>query len=65
MRISVERDSCIASGSCSVEAPDLFDQDDDGFVVVRQERPPADLADAARKAKMACPVAAITIDEDA
>jgi ferredoxin len=64
MRISTERDSCISSGACVLEAPQVFDQDEDGVVVLLQERPTPDVADAARSAMMACPAAVITIDED-
>ncbi|MDQ7907454.1 ferredoxin [Phytohabitans sp. ZYX-F-186] len=65
MKIRTERDSCISSGACVLEAPQVFDQDDDGVVVLLRESPAADAEDAARNAMMACPAAVITIDEDA
>lgn len=65
MRIRTERDSCIASGACVLEAPQVFDQDEDGVVVLLAESPAPEVADSARNAMMACPAAVITIDEDA
>ena len=34
MRIAADRDVCIGAGMCVVAAPALFDQDDEGIVVV-------------------------------
>jgi ferredoxin len=34
MRFTVDRDRCIGAGNCVMNAPDLFDQDDDGLVVL-------------------------------
>src|ERR1700757_255840 len=36
VKITVDRDKCIASGQCVLIAPENFDQDDDGIVVVIQ-----------------------------
>ena len=64
MKIYVDTDSCICSGACVLEAPELFDQDDDGQVKLLQPEPPAELFDAARRALSACPAAVIQIVED-
>ena len=64
MHIAIERDCCIASGSCVEECPDVFAQDDDGVVVVLIAEPPPELHEAARNAMLACPAAVITIHED-
>ena len=34
MRIEAERDDCISAGNCVMTAGEIFDQDDDGIVVV-------------------------------
>lgn len=47
-----------------MHAPEIFDQrDDDGVVIVLDANPPADQADAARKAEASCPALAIHIEE--
>lgn len=56
--------SCIASGNCTLVAPDLFGQDEKGIVVARVTRlTAAQLADA-QSAAAACPVAAIELVDD-
>ncbi len=63
-RIKTIRSNCIASGNCTIVAPDLFGQDDEGVVVARVTRlSAAQLADA-RSAAAACPVAAIELEDD-
>ena len=34
MRIEADRDACISAGNCVMTAGEIFDQDDDGIVVV-------------------------------
>jgi ferredoxin len=63
-KIKTIRSNCIASGNCTLIAPDLFSHDDEGLVVARVTRPnAAQLADA-RRAAAACPVAAIELEDD-
>jgi ferredoxin len=63
-KIKTIRSNCIASGNCTLIAPDLFRQDDEGVVVARVTRlSAAQLADA-RRAAAACPVAAIELEDD-
>jgi ferredoxin len=65
LRIKTIPSNCIASGNCTIVAPDLFGQDDQGVVVARVMCPSAaQLADA-RKAAAACPVAAIELEDEA
>ncbi|MEU7812194.1 ferredoxin [Pseudonocardia sp. NPDC049154] len=61
MRIEVDRDCCISAGACILEAEDLFDQDDNGVVVLLVEAPDPTRLNAARAAAEACPAAAITV----
>ncbi len=63
MKIAVDQDKCIASGACVLAAPDLFDQDDDGIVLVLKDEivEPAETGMAQRAAR-ACPALVITLD---
>jgi ferredoxin len=63
MKIKVDHDVCISSGACVLEAPEVFDQDDEGLVVLVDDEPPVHLHAAARRALGACPAAVITIEE--
>lgn len=61
MAVIVQRDACVGAGQCALVAPEVFDQDDDGIVLLlRQEPEGADL-DAATKAARLCPARAITL----
>lgn len=63
-KIKTIRSNCIASGNCTLIAPELFGQDDEGVVVARVTRlSAAQLADA-QSAAAACPVAAIELEDD-
>ncbi|MET9294263.1 ferredoxin [Streptomyces sp. NPDC003077] len=66
MRVDVESDKCIASGVCVLAAPEVFDQnEDDGIVVVLDDRPAAERHEAVRDAAMRCPAAVIQLREEA
>ena len=58
----VER-KCIGAGQCVLSAPAVFDQDDDGIVVLLDAVPPPSLHDAVRDAAALCPAALIRILE--
>ena len=62
VQVHADRDVCIGAGLCVLAAEDVFDQDDDGIVVVLDERP-ADGA-AAREAVANCPSGALSLVED-
>ena len=62
MEIKADVDRCISGGQCVVSAPDLFDQDDDGIVVLLGQPGPQQQEDAREAARM-CPASAIEIDE--
>jgi ferredoxin len=64
MRISVDREICASAGTCVFTAPDVFDQDDEGIVVVLQTEPPTEAEARARKAVDHCPSGALTLVED-
>ena len=65
MQISVDPTICVGAGQCVLTAPELFDQGDDGLVLVLHSH--IDTADgraAAVQAGELCPSGAITIKED-
>ena len=59
VKISADRSACIGSGMCVVTAPDVFDQDDDGLVVLLLDEPVGADAQAAREAVGLCPAQAL------
>lgn len=63
MRIIVDQDACVSSGLCVLTEPAVFDQNDDGVVVLLDQCPPPELHDAVREAESLCPAAAITVIE--
>lgn len=63
MRVAVDRAACVAAGQCAMVAPEVFDQDDDGIVILLDEEPDASLADSVRRAASLCPARAISIAE--
>ncbi|MFP5347578.1 MAG: ferredoxin [Actinomycetes bacterium] len=64
MRISADRDVCIGAGMCVMTAPAVFDQDDDGIVVLVTPDIPAEQAAAAIRATQLCPSGALRLVQD-
>jgi ferredoxin len=63
MKVRADTAVCVGAGQCVVIAPDVFDLDNDGKVVVLDAAPgPAQRAPA-RDAAESCPSFAITIDD--
>ena len=61
MKVAADRDLCISAGNCVMSAPAVFDQDDDGIVVVlTTDVPPAEEAHV-RDAVKLCPAEALRI----
>jgi ferredoxin len=61
VKVHADRDVCIQAGNCVMAADNLFDQDDDGIVVVLADDIPDDEQDRAREAVKLCPSQALTI----
>lgn len=61
MAITVQRDACVGAGQCALVAPDLFDQDDDGIVLLLEPEPDESLLPDAQRAARLCPARAITV----
>ena len=63
MKVSANRDVCIQAGNCVMVADAVFDQDDDGVVVVRVDDVPEGEEKRVREAVMLCPSQALRIDD--
>lgn len=61
MTVTVDQDLCIAAGRCVAVAPEVFDVDEDGFVVLLQESPGSELLNSAHTAAIVCPARAIQL----
>ena len=64
MKVDADRDVCIQAGNCVMIADSLFDQDDDGIVVVLADDVPDDEEDRAREAVKLCPSQALRIKQE-
>ena len=65
MKINVDRDACCGAGQCVLLAPDVFDQDEEGIVVLLDERPAPELDFAVQEAVSMCPTGVIWVDQNA
>jgi ferredoxin len=66
VKVFVEQDKCCGSGTCVLIAPEVFNQrDDDGIVILLDERPPVEFHSIVHEAASVCPGAAILTSEDA
>ena len=63
LKVRVDLEKCIGAGQCVLRAPRIFDQRDDGMVILLDDSPPTELYAAAHKAADLCPSQAITIEE--
>lgn len=63
MRVTADREVCVGAGMCALTAPEVFDQDDDGIVVVLRPAPDGAEADVAREAVHLCPSGAARLTE--
>jgi len=64
MRVIVDIPKCCGAGQCVMVAPKVFDQQDDGIVILLDEAPPKELHTAVREAASVCPGAAIRLEEN-
>ena len=63
MKVAADRDVCISAGNCVMAAGALFDQDEDGIVVVLVDEVPEGEEDSAREAVRLCPSQALQVDD--
>ncbi|GAB2459046.1 ferredoxin [Jatrophihabitans fulvus] len=60
MKIDIDRDACQAYGLCAISAPEVFDVDEDGYVVSLIDGDvPDSLAESAREGVHVCPAQAL------
>ena len=57
-------DKCTGHGRCYALAPDVFDEDDDGFGVVKPQPESPSFDDQLRLAARGCPEGAIQLVDD-
>ena len=60
-RVVVDRDRCVGSGACEMLAPDVFEVDDDGVLVVHRAEVDGDELNDVEDAVQACPVQALAL----
>lgn len=63
MHVLADRKVCVGGGMCVMAAPGVFDQDENGIVLVLEENPPD--SDAVRRAGSLCPSGALRIIQGA
>lgn len=64
MKIKVDFDLCESNALCEAMAPEVFELDDDDYLVVKTEETTDANIDDVKRAVAACPRAAITLVED-
>jgi ferredoxin len=62
MEIQLDHSKCVASGQCAQAAPGIFDQDDDGIVVLVPGNHDGD-TDSVKLAIRVCPTRVISLGE--
>ncbi|AKJ09706.1 ferredoxin [Streptomyces incarnatus] len=62
MKISIETDNCCGAGQCVLVAPEIFDQDDDGIVILLDPAPSDDAREAVEDAIAICPADVIQLE---
>ncbi|GAA1072806.1 ferredoxin [Nocardiopsis composta] len=61
LRLHADTEVCAGAGQCVRAAPDLFDQDDDGLVVLLRTEVPAEARERALAAADWCPSGAVAL----
>lgn len=62
LRVTVATQLCMGHGVCHLLAPSVFDLDDDGYSIVRDEIVPMSLEGLATIGAASCPEHAITVE---
>jgi len=62
MHLRVESSQCIGAGQCVLIAPDVFDQDEDGTVVLLHDAVEADQEGVVQEAINVCPARVIAVE---
>jgi ferredoxin len=64
MRVRVDRDRCVSAGNCVMTSDAIFDQDDEGVVVVLDPDPSPERQSLVHEAVALCPASAISVDDE-
>ncbi|WP_326685984.1 ferredoxin [Streptomyces sp. NBC_01795] len=65
LRVRADREACCGAGQCVLEAPEIFQQDEeDGLVRLLSATPPVRLRSQAETAADLCPARALTVRLD-
>ncbi|ACY23128.1 protein of unknown function DUF1271 [Gordonia bronchialis DSM 43247] len=64
MRIKADFDLCESNAICVGMAPDIFDLDDDDYLVILKDEVPEGREEELRQVVANCPKSALSIDED-
>ena len=63
MKIKVDFDLCESNALCEAMAPEVFELDDDDFLVVKAEETTPETIGDVKRAVAACPRAAIKLED--
>ncbi len=63
MKIKVDFDLCESNALCEAMAPEVFELDDDDYLVMKTEETTPENIDDVKRAVAACPRAAIKLEE--
>lgn len=63
MHVTATTSICVGAGQCVLAAEDVFDQDDDGIVLLLDADPDESQHAAVRRAASLCPARAIALSE--
>ena len=63
MRVEVDQELCVGSGTCELLAPDVFEVGEDGVVQVLRPQPGRADEDAVRDAVAQCPTGALALPD--
>jgi ferredoxin len=64
MHVRIDWDLCEGNGVCAVEAPEVFDMDEDDNLIVLQEQFGEELLPKVEAAARSCPKRAIFVESD-
>ena len=62
MKVNVDFDTCISSGSCVRICPEVFEIRKDGYLYILQEEPGEELRGKVQEAAELCPTGAISVE---
>ncbi|MFC9502819.1 ferredoxin [Streptomyces sp. NPDC057002] len=64
MKVHVDHEACQVSGLCTGLAPEVFELDEQGDLVILDETPPPDQHDDVQEAVRSCPLQALFVTDD-